>query len=292
MTTDHRAYDIPLRTGRIVIVGDLHYDHFEVSPLEPFRSHRLDRLDWKGVDALIVAGDIADNPLANWRRALDYLARYMPPVRTYVFPGNHDFYSFDLGGDATLRQIVEAAGAVYVQQAELRYGTTRFLCCTLWTDFNLVGDPGGAMDVSELYMMDYRRIRCTPMTGKPRWIRAEDIVAMHRNDRAWLEDHLSAPHFAGDESTTVVVTHHGPHPATAGSHDDLTASFHSDLSDLIEHHRPDYWFFGHSHRRLSAMVGNTEIRNVSIGYPSERRFRGDRPLLDLCVLDLPFGGGK
>lgn len=289
MTKDPSIYDIPRKTGRVVIIGDLHHDHFELSLFDPFRSHQLDQIDWAGVDALIVAGDIAGQPSANWRRALGYLARYMPPKRTYVFPGNHDFYGFDLGGEATLRQIAEAAGAAYVQRAELRYGTTRFLCCTLWTDFNLTGDPDGAMDASELYMMDYRRIRCTPMTGEPRWIRPEDTAALHRIDRAWLEDSLSAPHFAGDAGKTVVVTHHGPHPSTTGSHDDLTASFHSDLSDLITRHRPEYWFFGHSHRRLSARVGGTDIRNVSIGYPREGRFQGDKPLLDLCILDLPYG---
>ncbi len=284
------VHSIPSVTGRIVLVADLHYDHFELSLQEPFRRHRLDQIDWKGVDALIVAGDIADRPQENWRRALDYLARYMPPKRIFVFPGNHDFYGFDLGGDATLRKIVEAAGAVYVQQTELRYGVTRLLCCTLWTDFRLAGDPGEAMELAEVYMLDYRRIRCTPATGGPRLIRAEDTAALHRIDRAWLEDRLSAPHFAGEGGKTVIVTHHGPHPATAGSHDALTASFHSDLSDLIARHRPDYWFFGHSHRRLSAMVGGTDIRNVSIGYPREDRFPGDKPLLDLCVLDLPLGG--
>ncbi|OYU77447.1 MAG: hypothetical protein CFE32_05720 [Alphaproteobacteria bacterium PA3] len=284
-----KRVDIPAVTGRLVIVGDLHYDHYELSLQEPFRRHRLDQINWTGVDALIVAGDISDRPRENWRRAFDYLSRYMPAKKTHVFPGNHDFYGFDLGGGATLKEIVEAAGANYVQQTEVRYGLTRLLCCTLWTDFNLTGDPGGAMDVSELYLMDYRRIRCTPMTGGARWIRAEDTVALHRIDRAWLEDCLSAPHFAGDQGRTVIVTHHGPHPATAGSNDDLTASFHSDLSDLIERHQPDYWFFGHSHRRLSARVGSTDIRNVSIGYPREDRFPGDKPLLDLCILDLPLG---
>lgn len=290
MPKDHLVYDITPKTGRIVLIADLHYDHFELSLQEPFRRHRLDQIDWKGVDALIVAGDIGDRPQENWRRALDYLARYMPPKRIFVFPGNHDFYGFDLGGDATLRKIVEAAGAVYVQQTEIRYGVTRLLCCTLWTDFKLAGDPGEAMGLAEVYMLDYRRIRCTPKTGGPRLIRAEDTAELHRIDRAWLEDRLSAPHFAGEGGKTVIVTHHGPHPATAGSHDALTASFHSDLSDLMARYRPDYWFFGHSHRRLSAMVGGTDIRNVSIGYPREERFPGDKPLLDLCVLDLPLGG--
>lgn len=68
-----------------------------------------------------------------------------------------------------------------------------------------------------------------------------------------------------DPVKTLIVTH----PATAGEIDTLFAAFHSDLDGTIEQHRPDVWFFGHSHRRICAKVHGVEISNVSIGYLDE-----------------------
>ncbi|MBI1494537.1 hypothetical protein H1D41_12895, partial [Rhodobacteraceae bacterium MYP1-1] len=52
----------------------------------------------------------------------------------------------------------------------------------------------------------------------------------------------------------------------AGKIDTLSAAFHSDLDSMIEQHRPDVWFFAHSHRRICAKVHGAEIRNISVGY--------------------------
>ena len=34
-------------------------------------------------------------------------------------------------------------------------------------------------------------------------------------------------------------------------------------------HRPDYWFFGHTHRPLSTRIRGASVVNVSLGYPDE-----------------------
>lgn len=65
------------------------------------------------------------------------------------------------------------------------------------------------------------------------------------------------------------MTHHAPHARAAGRIDNLSAGFVSDLDGFIRQHRPDAWFFGHTHRWLETEVGGTMIRNVSLGYPSE-----------------------
>lgn len=278
---------LPHRTGRLVILADLHFDHFARANRDPFADHGLHHLGWSGIDAMIVAGDLTDMPGLNWQMALVYLSRFLPHDRIAVFPGNHDFYHHDLSAEGVLQTVTEAAGMIYAQKRELRHGKTRIFCCTLWTDFALTGDPEAAMAEARRSMMDYRLITSGGQPGGARGprIHPEDLLALHQDHRDWLEEALSTPHFAGAEGETVIITHHGPHPAAAGSMDALTASFHSDLTELIARHRPDYWFFGHSHRRLTATVGGTEIRNISIGYPREPRFPGDAPLIDLCVID-------
>ncbi|WP_103333187.1 metallophosphoesterase family protein [Pseudotabrizicola formosa] len=286
---------IPYVTGRLLVVADLHMDHYLRSAIDPFSAHGLDQIDWSGIDALIVAGDLANNPTQTWPTVFRYLRKYIPSERTFVFPGNHDFYwhSFDREGE--LREMTEAAGATYVQKRVLHHGSTCVLCCTLWTDFALGGNTRKAMHEAQALLTDYRLIASrwsfdpsstVPGLARPRAATPADILALHRDHREWLDAKLSEPR-ASTRRRTVIVTHHGPHPATAGSQDTLTAAFHSDLSDMIARHRPDYWFFGHSHRRLAAVVGNTDVRNVSVGYPDESGFPGDRPLRDLCVFDNP-----
>ncbi|OYU20090.1 MAG: hypothetical protein CFE34_01830 [Rhodobacteraceae bacterium PARR1] len=278
---------LPHRSGRLIVVGDLHLDHFIRAGGDPFADHGLDRLDWKGIDAMIVAGDLIDMPSLNWPMALKHLTRFLPAKRIAVFPGNHDFYHYDLSSEVTLQAMTKAARMIYAQKRELRHGKTRIFCCTLWTDFALADDPAAATAEAAHYMMDYRLITTGGQPGgaRGRLIRPDDLLALHHDHRDWLEAALSTPHFAGAEGETVVITHHGPHPATAGSMDALTAAFHSDLGDIIARHRPDRWLFGHSHRRLTATVGRTEIRNISIGYPREPRFPGDHPLIDLCLIE-------
>ncbi|OCX65454.1 hypothetical protein BFP70_09425 [Thioclava sp. SK-1] len=129
----------------------------------------------------------------------------------------------------------------------------------------------------EVYDPDaVRPLRLVPITP-------EDTIRLHGEHRAWLEERLATPHFAG-EGRTFVVTHHGPHPSAAGPLDLLTPAFHSDLTDVIEQADIDIWFFGHSHRRLSSTVAGTRIQNVSIGYPDEDHGQNEDDLAEICIV--------
>jgi 3',5'-cyclic AMP phosphodiesterase CpdA len=282
------AITIPVNIGRIVILGDPHYDQFRKAKMDPFEGDGLETLNWGGIDALIIAGDLADAPQINWLRALDWLGRYVQRGKIFILPGNHDYYAHTLGADEDLRRLTASRGATLVQKQELRYGDVRLPCCTLWTDFALLGDPEAAMLKASYSMLDYDRIsRIKPTrSGNHVPIMPEDTLALHRDHRAWLEAALAAPHFAGPAGRTVMITHHGPHPLVAGPLDALSPCFHSDLSALIDRHQPEAWFFGHSHYRLRAQTGATDLRNVAIGYPRERRLSGSQPLIDMCILEL------
>ena len=260
----------------IAVVADLHFDNWDRWAVDPLTAGGLDILiSQREPDLLMVAGDLSNDPVRTWPKALARLGRLIDPAKIVIVPGNHDYYSFRLDGEHLLREMCSRAGARFAQKDEIRLGKARILCCTLWTDFSLTGDVRHAAETARRVMHDYRLIH----TGEPglpfnqqetRLITPQDILALHRDHRAWLEAALRAPHFAGDEGRTVIVTHHGPSPATvAGKIDDLTPAFHSDLNDLILETAPAAWFFGHSHRRCQARVGQTIIRNISLGYPNE-----------------------
>lgn len=271
------AYTIPYKTGRVAILADIHVDDYERVGEDFIAAHGLESVLNDSLDALIIAGDISNGPAPQWIKGLNQLTPHIAPDRIYVIPGNHDYYGGTLKDDDLLAQQAHSVGVHFVQKSELRHGDTRFLCCTLWTDFELLGNAKQAMDIASRSMQDYVQIwkERTSIEEGADWkpsiekIVPEDTLAIHRDHSAWLEGELRTPHFTEEPGPTVVVTHHGPHRSIAGQVDALTPAFHSDLTDLIETFQPDAWFFGHSHRRLWDMVGLTDLYNVSVGYTRE-----------------------
>ena len=281
---------IPFKTGRIVVLGDLHWNSYERLSRDPIAMLGLEDV-LSNTDALILAGDLTNGPADNWSKVFAALADYILPEKIFALPGNHDYYYGSLDDDVLLAAEAEKAGAHFVQKRVLIHGKTRFLCCTLWTDFDLLGGQPHAMSTAQRMMNDFNRIarpsrktlrlKDEPTGWRPMpWIKPEDVLNLHQDHRAWLVDALSQP---TDAAQTVVVTHHGPHPDVAGTMDALTPAFHSDFSDIIHGFAPTAWFFGHSHRRLRAIVGETDVRNVSIGYPDELRGQSPSYLKKACV---------
>jgi Icc-related predicted phosphoesterase len=271
---------IPFNSGRIAILSDLHANTYEHRGTDPIASLGLHAVVNDTLDGLIIAGDLTDGPARKWIQGLAQLTPHLPPERIYVMPGNHDYYGGTLSDDHLLAEHARSVGAHYVQKEELHHGDTRFLCCTLWTDFDLLADAETAMGIAGSVMRDYSHIWVDPPAGSDvgggitwqssaREIEPADTLAAHRDHREWLESRLMSSHPSGETGRTVVVTHHGPHLSIAGHVDGLTPAFHSDLSDLIGRFAPAAWFFGHSHRRLRTMVGRTDVRNVSVGYCRE-----------------------
>lgn len=260
----------------LAVIADPHFDSWNRWAVDPLTAAGLDiAIHQRQPDLLVIAGDLANDPVRTWPQVLARLGRLIALEKVIIVPGNHDYYGHRIDGDHVLREMCSAAGARLAQKEEIQVGSTRLLCCTLWTDFALNGDVQGAVETARRVMTDYRQIRIG-VPGLPfiqqetRLITPRDVLAVHLDHRAWLDAALREPHFAGDSGKTVVVTHHGPSPATAvGVIDALTPSFHSNLDDLVYAMQPDAWFFGHSHRRCGARLGRTVIRNVSSGYPEE-----------------------
>jgi 3',5'-cyclic AMP phosphodiesterase CpdA len=197
-------------------------------------------------------------------RALDWIGERLPGVPVVYVPGNHDFW-WDRGEERyTIRDQIErgrdraaALGIPLLMDDVIVFRDARFLGGTLWTDFRL-----GSFGLTHAFrsaqgrdgMVDYRRIR-TGRRSRDR-IEPEEVFAMHRATRAFLDAELSRPH----DGPTVVVTHHAPHPDSLPSrHSHLAWCDASDLTDLIERREPDLWVHGHVHRRSDYRVGRTRI---------------------------------
>ncbi|MCU0804511.1 MAG: metallophosphoesterase family protein [Burkholderiales bacterium] len=241
---------------RIRVLSDL---HLEDSPWEAPAAE---------ADVVVLAGDIANGAAGvEWaKRSFD--------VPVLFVAGNHE--PFDSAFHETAAAIREAAAGSNVtvlDRDERVIAGVRFLGATLWSDFELDGPAARERALAELPRIapDFRVVRFGDGL-----FTAQDWIALHRADRAWLEARLAAP-FAGP---TVVVTHFLPHPQSIAPRfagHPFNPGFATDLSHLMG--RAALWMHGHTHTALDYVVGGTRIVCNPRGYPHERT--GFRP--DLVV---------
>jgi Icc-related predicted phosphoesterase len=248
----------------VLIVADLHLDHWRGVGASPLQD--LTASFWANVDALIVAGDLSNKPKVRWPIFLKEIGNLISLDRVYLIPGNHDFYQHNLDDEERLEAICIEAGAHFSQKKEVVIGNDRFLCCTLWTDFNIHNNVDAAAWSASRHLNDYRATRL--QHDSYRRITPYDIIVVHANHRAWL-DAMLAKSFSG---RTFVVTHHAPLPGLVDPrYITLEPAYASDLTDMIMKFQPDVWIYGHTHIRKSVMCGSTLVKNVSIDYPFEHR---------------------
>lgn len=253
--------------GKVLAAADFHWDFWDDVNRDPLQEAMKAIGE---IDALFVCGDLANKPKKRLAKALSWLAEYIDPSRIMFFPGNHDFYQYFLDREERLKEITESSGANYVQDKAVIVGNTRFLCSTLWTDLELAPDLGH-IELHKRRSNDYRVIRLE--AGGYRRVHPSDIRSRHHEHLAFLKGAL-AEEFAGE---TVVLTHHAPVPVEVlFSRDryernqdkiDMSWNYASDLRDVIETYQPAKWYYGHTHKPHTEMVGNCEVRNISLGYP-------------------------
>lgn len=244
-----------------LVIADLHLDYFLGQRMDPFSN--LPPAAFDGITHCIIAGDLSNKAHKQWKRCLPWVADKLPGAQIYVMPGNHDYYDFQIDQEDRLKEVSAAHGARFIQKSELVFGTHRFLCATLWTDFEIYGDRLANMQDGAGVMNDYKYIK----VAKNGYRKATPSLTaeIHRNHRAWLEARL-ADEFDGD---TTVITHHAPHRKALSAEPSYGPCYASDLEDMILKYQPKRWLFGHTHHPVEFNVGATELRNVSVGYPGQ-----------------------
>lgn len=212
-------------------------------------------------DVVILAGDIHKGD-----RAAAWIGRHFPAVPVIYIAGNHEFYGGDVQGVLRdLRALDQPAKARFCENRAVEMGDVVFLGCTLWTDFNLQGDPATAGAYAASNMNDYRLIRVQPEFRK---LKGRDTARYHAASRRWLEGELERFR----DRRVVVVTHHAPSARSLDpvfELDLLGAAYASDLEDLIKKTRPVLWIHGHTHRSVDYTVGRTRVLANQRGYPDQ-----------------------
>jgi predicted phosphodiesterase len=243
------------------------------------------RLDF---DVAVFAGDIGQP-----RQAIDWMLR-QPALEgkptAYVL-GNHEFYGGVIEDRAAEAGEAARGTNVHVLDADqiLAVGDTRFLGCTLWTDFRFMArNPTQGLQAG-MMLNDRHRIMTLHGAAPGTYDRLYPGKALerHRRELAWLEARLAEP-FDGN---TVVVTHHGVHPqsmhpkhAKTGA---MNGSFISDLSATIEKFQPALWIHGHVHDTHIYTVGETQVVCNPRGYPASGKGCENAGFIEDLVVEIP-----
>ncbi|WP_082055251.1 metallophosphoesterase [Cupriavidus basilensis] len=245
---------------RIQIASDLHLEFLD-------RTHPsfIGLAPAEDAEILVLAGDVH-----NGCRGMELFATWPVPV-IYV-PGNHEYYgrefraqrdTFCLADEDTYPSVIALERGIF------EYKRVRFLGATLWTDFNLYGQPTSARRLSATRVYDYRTIRLAHSQFGTR-----DALREHLKSVVWLDSVLAEP-FPG---LTVVVTHHAPHELSletdlAGH--PLNPAFASNLQWMFG--RCCLWIHGHVHGSCDYALEGTRILANPRGYPD---LLGDLSLAD------------
>lgn len=219
-------------------------------------------IDFSDCDLLILAGDIHLG-----LKGYDWIFEKVKDIPVIYVLGNHEFYKNSY--PKLIHKIKkEAKGSnVHVLENEsIVIDGVTFHGMTLWTDFELFGDPRIAGFECQQKMNDYNLIRRDPSYSR---LRSIDTHVVHNESLKWLDESLSN----SGTSKNVVISHHAPSIKSIAlkyREDLLSAGFASSLEDFILKHQPDFWIHGHIHEMADYKIGDTRIICNPYGYPDEK----------------------
>ncbi len=219
----------------------------------------------KNCDVLIAAGDIGVGI-----DGLEWLMTLNMPV-IYV-AGNHEYWGYeinDLCGE--LDVISKGSNVHYLEKKSVVIKGTRFLGCTLWTDFN-EGKDEGAMEELLSIMNDFRYI----VIGNS-CITPKDFIKMNHISKKWLEKELAKPH----DGPTIVVTHHAPTLKSWASdpEDFLRYAYCNQLEPMLKDQEIDLWVHGHIHHASDYTKHGTRVicnPRGYLGYQTVKNFNAEK----------------
>jgi Icc-related predicted phosphoesterase len=190
--------------------------------------------------------------------------------------GNHEYYKGSY--PKTLHKITDLAKGTNIYVLENRSveieGIT-FHGATLWTNFELFGNPRIYGSLCQEKMNDYKLIRRNPTYSK---LRSIDTYLIHQVSIKWLETSL-------ESSTTkqnIVITHHAPSIQSVPiqyREDVVSSAYASNLESFNFTYQPDYWIHGHIHEISEYTIGKTKIICNPHGYSYEQYGGFNRELI-------------
>lgn len=219
-------------------------------------------------DVVVLAGDTSPGV-----KGLVWAAETFGDTPVISIAGNHEFYNSNRQLPRfydRLHKKADELGINFLQNESLIIGDVRFVACTLWTDFNLLGNAPLSMVHAQTTMNDYEFIKQIG-GGK---LQTATVLAEHKRSMEWLTWELSVIH----DGPTVVVTHHAPSEMSTGRrfHADSDNAFYAtNLHTFVDIMKPEVWVHGHMHSSSDYMLYDTRVMTNPRGYVGQRGYNQD-----------------
>jgi Icc-related predicted phosphoesterase len=234
---------------KVLIISDIHLE-FEAR-----------ELDFSGCDLIVMAGDIHVG-----EKGVRWLIEKTNEIPVIYVLGNHEYYknTYPKLLD-NIRKIAQGTNIFVLENDTVNMSGVCFHGATLWTDFELFGNPRIAGYECQQRMNDYKYIRRYPSYSRMRSI---DTYHIHKESLNWLSKSLKN----SKATTNVVVTHHAPSIQSVNEkyrNETISTAFVSDLDNFIQEMKPQWWIHGHIHEAFDYSIGQTRVICNPMGYPGE-----------------------
>lgn len=143
---------------------------------------------------------------------------------------------------------------------------TDLIVSTLWAFIHPIEEY-----LTERCVSDFKRIR----NGKYR-LSAERFNIEHEKSRRFIEKAVAE----SKARHIIVATHHVPSFELMSEEfkgSSINGAFTVELGKMIAGSRIEYWIYGHSHRNIDRIIGNTKCVSNQLGYVFQNEHIGFRP---------------
>lgn len=233
----------------IQYASDLHLefshnrDFLKANPIKP-----------KG-DILLLSGDIVlFSVMHKHADFFNYLSDSFQA--TYWIPGNHEYYNSDISKRSGTFCEKIRDNVFLINNTSVIHEDVKFIFSTLWSNIRPAYVWQIERGLSDFHVIKYFGKRFS----------APQFNQLHEDSLNFIKQELASK----QAYKTVIATHHVPtlmnYPEKYKG-DVLNDAFATELFDLIEATKPDYWIYGHTHSNTQDFkIGETQLLTNQLGY--------------------------
>ena len=207
-------------------------------------------------DILILAGDIHVIDKGNFLKNSFWDWASTNYKQVIIAFGNHEFYDgYDLSQMKDGFKLKIRENVYYYYNCVISIDDIDIIVSTLWSYIQDKNKKICELEINDFYQIKFDKKKLTADLFNEEHKRCLDFIKKSINE--------SKAH------TKIIVTHHVPSNLLVAKEfkgSNVNDAFTVDLTDYIKKSGVQYWIYGHSHRNINKVIGNTSCLCNQVGY--------------------------